>query len=395
MKQEIENRFKQIPKSQWNEFIKKLEEKKIELDLIDFSALSPTDTSYEVLLDYLKSQYGITLNESIKELKASQDKFDWLARKECEKEELEAEAEFKKSLETIKKENINLDKYFFTLKHYAKMVAKHYVNGLLLLSPAGYGKTHTTIQAFKESGEDFVFCSGFSTPLQFYSYLFEHKDKNIICDDVSNLLKNDICIDMLKSALYSPKDKRIVSYKTSSSKLEVPSSFIFSGTLTILVNSIKSNSDLKAVADRVLFLELKFSYKEIIEMLFELSKLPYKELVEFERELIVVWIKENTTNVTKNLNLRLLYKVYEMYRYDKDNWKKLAKKIIQNDENLLIVKDLLNKSLSVKEACNEFISSGFGCRSQFYKLKARLEGQNMGMKESISLPKNEYGKLEK
>jgi len=372
MENKLKSPFEKITNNQWKEIVSQLEQKNIQIDLIDINSVDK-NTDYDNFLLYLKSQYGIILGESLKELKNSQNKFDWLIRKELEKEEIESNKEFLKSLDTIKSSSVNLDKYFFTLKHYAKMVAKKHLNGMLVLSPAGYGKTHSTIQAFKESKEEFVFCAGYTTPLQFYTYLFENKDKNIIFDDVSGLLRNQVCVDILKSALYSPKDKRIVQYKTSSDKLEAPSSFIFNGTITILANQIKENNDLKAVADRVLFLELKFTYKEIIEMLYELSKLPYKELVEYERELIVTWIKDNTTNATKNLNLRLLNKIYEMYRYDKNNWTKLAKKIIQNDEDLLIVKELLNKSLSVKEACNEFISSGFGCRSQFFKLKARLQ----------------------
>src|SRR3990167_807164 len=342
MEQKIINQFEKISNSQFNDFLKRLKEKGVEIDKIDISALSKKDTTLEVIDQFIYDQYGIILNKSLKELKNQRDKFDWLVQKELEKEELESEQEFIKSLDTIKSESsVNLDKYFFTLKHYVKMVAKNHVNGILILGDCGIGKTHTTIQAFKEENKEFAFCNGFTTLLQFYTFLFNNKNKHIIFDDVGGILRNEAIVDMLKSALYSPKDKRIVQYKTSSSKLEVPSSFIFSGTLTILVNSIKTNSDLKAVADRVLFLELKFTYKEIIEMLFELSKLPYKDLVEYERELIVNWIRDNTTQATKNINLRLLYKIYEMFRYDKDKWKELAKKLIQNDESLLKIKELI------------------------------------------------------
>ena len=116
----------------------------------------------------------------------------------------------------------------------------------------------------------------------------------------------------------------------------------------------------------------EYPNKDKIKILFELAKSDYKDLNLQERLSIAKWIKDNTGICTKNLNLRLLFLVYEMYRFDETSWEKLAKEIIVNDERLKIVEELLKKYPVVKEAEKEFIEMGYGCRASFYNLKKKL-----------------------
>ena len=293
---------------------------------------------------------------------------------EIKEQENKAEQDFMKSLEGIEKDKTSdiIERIYYIPRQLAKMVARGFSNGLLLYGRCGIGKSYSIIRAFKEEKVDFAYCNGFSTPLQLYTYLYEHREEHIILDDVSNVLTNPICLDILKSALYSQKGIRIVQYQTTSTRLKVPSKFEFSGTITILVNEIGNNEDLKAVADRILYHEIKLSYEETIKIIEELGKQKYRDLTKEERIRIVNWIKENTTLATENLNLRLLYRLYEVYRFDKKNWEKIAKELVIIDERVEEVRKLIESNISIKNACEEFIDRGLGSRATFFRIKLRL-----------------------
>ncbi|CAK0745557.1 hypothetical protein CCP1ISM_2100001 [Azospirillaceae bacterium] len=155
-----------------------------------------------------------------------------------------------------------------------------------------------------------------------------------------NVLNNEINLNMFKSAL---NDDGIVQYHTSSPRLKVPSSFVFKGTICLLLNDKpQNNENLKAVESRILTYELNLSYSDKMMIIQELAKSSYKDLSLNERNNIVKFLRENTSKATKNLSLRTLFMLYEFYRFDKDNWKKLAEKVIINDEEMKLIIDGMN-----------------------------------------------------
>jgi len=360
-------------------------------DKIDINALVDSSLSYYEARNELKQKidelYPVPIETRIerkeitrKDIKSQEEMIEVLNQRELEKEEKKAELEFMKSLEKIEKENSKvIEEIYYVPKNYAKMVALGYSNGMIFLGEAGVGKSFTYISAFKEAGKKFVYATGFTTSLQLYHFLYEHRKEHILFDD-DRILDNQTNLDMLKSALYSPKGVRIVEYNTTSPRLKVPNKFIFEGTISIILNKLKKkNEDLRAVADRVLFYEFKLSYKEKMKILFELAKKDYKDLSLKERLMIVNWIKDNTDECVENLNLRLLFKIYEIYRYDRQNWKKLAGKLIIKNKELNRLKEILDKHKAdrypVKEAEKEFIELGLGSRATFYRLKSKLESE--------------------
>lgn len=345
----------------------------------DFDAEVDSSLNYyeakNIIKEKIKSLYEIQEQKRRADFKGQQLMLEQAEKKAIRQEEEKAEIEFMKSLEEIENDRTSkiIEEVYYAPKSMAKMVVRGNSTGLLLWGKGGLGKTYSIIRAFKEEGVDFVYSCGFSTTLQFYNFLYNNRDKNIIFDDISNILKSYSILDLLKSALYSPKGVRIVHYGTTSPKLSVPSKFEFTGTITILINQLRENNeDLKAVADRILSYELKMDYKDIIKVIFELARQEYKNLTKEERFKIANWIKDNTTPATENLNLRLLFKVYEIFRYDKENWEKLAGKTLINNEKMLEVKKLLEKYNSVKEAEKEFIEIGLGCRKTFYNIKQKI-----------------------
>lgn len=292
------------------------------------------------------------------------------------KSEEQARLEFYNSLNKIinNKTTFLLEQKFFLLREYVKMVCKGNATGLICIGETGIGKSFNILKALKESDKEFVYCSGFTTPLEFYIFLFENRDKIIFLDDTKNVLKNEVSLELLKSALFSPTEKRIIRYSSTSPRLRYPHEFIFNGGIILAINNLtqQQNEDLRAVLDRVLFFNVKFSYQEKLQILADLIKLSYKELSEQERKFIFNWIKEHTNEATINLNFRLLFKLYEVFRYNKEKFDSLARHLIKTDEQTELILTLLKKNATTTQAEREFCEiTGFSGR-YFYKLKARL-----------------------
>lgn len=304
------------------------------------------------------------LQESIQETDKMLEQHKQLVEQEIQKIEQQAELEFNKTLNQIENQSTTetLEDIFFIPKQYTKMVINGNARGFLLFGSCGLGKTYSVIRAFGEMKKNFVILSGHITSLELYNFLFEHRQEHIVLDDV-NILENEQNLNLLKSCLSD--NSRLVQYHTTSSKLRVPNKFIFEGSLIILLNKIpRKNESLKAVESRILTYELKMDYETKIKIIFELAKQNYKEMKEQERLEIVKWIKENTSEATENLNLRLLFTCYEMYRFDKENWIKMAQKLIVNDRYIQLI----------VQGCGEqdFIQKTGLSRMTYYRFKKKV-----------------------
>jgi len=292
------------------------------------------------------------------------------------KEEKQAQLEFYNSLDKITEQKSSelLEQKFFVLREYIKMVCNGNVNGLIVEGFAGLGKSFNILKTLKESDKEFVYCSGFSTKLELFNFLYENRNKIIFFDDIKSILKDSESLEILKSALYSPTGTRIIKYMSSTNRgLKSPNSFIFkSGIIIALNNFNKANEDLKAVVDRVLYFNVHFSYKEKLQILADLIKEDYKDLSYDDRKLIFEWIKNNTNEATININFRLLYKLFEIFRHNKECFDRLAKEIVRKDEQMEIILTLLKESNTIKQAEDRFINEGYGCRTLFYKVKKNI-----------------------
>jgi len=291
--------------------------------------------------------------------------------------ERENEIEFIKSLDSIikNKETDVLKKYYDKLRNFTQIVArKDGIYGMIVIGENGIGKSYNVIRALKENKIPFVFFNNFLTPLELYNILYQNSNDLILFDDTCNLLSNPISISILKSAMFSNSETRILHYETTSPKRTAPSSFIFKGAVIFLGNKPldKGNEDLMALRDRVLFIELKMNYKEKIQIIFELAKQPYKELSEQERIMIANWIKDNCSIATKNLSLRLFHLFMEFYRYSKDKWQDYAKAILEEDERIAIIRKLEKQYSSVQEQIKEWINETGLSKRTFFRLKIMI-----------------------
>ena len=323
----------------------------VDMDYQTFSCDIDTEISYAenktIVDNYLETAIPkVVKKKDIDEMKA---KNDLLIQDEIRKAEEQVKLEFEKELERIvnTKTSETLERLYFIPNQYIQMVLSKKSKGLLLYGQAGLGKTFHIKRALAESsleeGKDYVFICGHITPLQFYMKLYHARDKIVIFDDV-NILESKINLNMLKACL-SENGQGRVEYHTSRA-LDIPNSFVFGGQVIILLNEKPKNSEhLKAVESRILHHHLEFDYRQKIGVIFDIAK--NKDdcgLNTEERLMIAKWIKANTNEATKNLNIRLLMMMFEFYKFNSGRWIDLANAYVQNDEYTMMLIQGLEKN---------------------------------------------------
>jgi len=358
----------------------------IETDLIDFEALVDETLSYqenkEIIANEIKK---LKPNAFIKmeDIKAIAETNEMIYNEYVNEQ---MRIEFENALEEIKKKQTpELEKYFMELKEMVKAVVKTNLNGLIVYGPAGWGKSFQVLTTLHEMGlkekEDYVYISTHTAPLELYNTLYKFRDRIVILDDVERLLENLTTLGILKSALWSPVGKRYVYWYSTTDKLEAPPQFEFTGKIIILMNRIPDNR-YKEIVDsllsRVLVYKLEFDYETKIKAIYEFAK-----VVEIPLD-IVDFVRENVSETSKKLNFRTLIQLKEIYQYYNgiDEWKKIAKKMLEDDEEdeiMKIVYEIIQKPIPVKEQVREFIErTGMSRRTFFYikkKVKMKMGGK--------------------
>lgn len=341
----------------------------LDIDSLDWDYKSYIDSSL-TLEENLKI-IEENLRNLIPDLKfeVDEDEVEHFENEVRRKEEEHYKKEFEKRINEIKNSNIvELEQYFKNYyEHIETFLKNDRINGFFVVGNAGIGKTFNLIKKLNEKGLKFEIIKGHHTNLSFYKTLYENRENSIlIIDDVVSLAQDKEKISLLLGAL---DDSKLVIWNSSSPLTsDLPRSFMFNSKIFILANEFnESNEFLKALKDRCIFYELKFSREQIIEMLYILAKKRnYSlELVDYLKEL-----SENS--FIKNLSLRLLDKLYP-YCNNGYDWKSLIKEIIEVDEIENLVYELMKSGKSVKEQVKEFIEkTGLSRRTYFY-IKAKLK----------------------
>jgi len=258
-------------------------------------------------------------------------------------------------------------------QEYLNLVLSGNIHSLICVSKAGFGKTHTTINLLKKMKKKFVYKSGYTTPLSFYTFLFENKDHTIILDDLTDdLFQNKKMIAILKSCLYDAGGERFVSYETTSDKLSVPSKFKFNGKIILLANEVGNSNkeDFNALISRCIYFELKYSFKEILEISNRI--LESKKIVKITMDKILEIINKNINEVSQ-FNFRQLEQLIEMVNYNPKKAELLFCNSFKKDTILSLVCDLMKLPISVREQALKFQEqTGFSTR-KYYRLKARIK----------------------
>jgi len=355
--------------------LKKFAEKQgIDTDLIDFEALVDETLTYqenkERIIEEVKKLKPEYVNSEI-DLEAMEIQF----REHYRKVLME---EFNHDIEQIKQRKTpELDKYFGVVKELVKIVVNGNATGLVIYGEAGLGKTYTILQTLaecgKKLGEDYIYISTHITPLELVNLLYKYQDRIIVLDDVEKLLLDEKTIGILKSALWSSVGKRIITYYTTSEKLEAPEEFEFRGKVILLLNKIpKRNKEIiESLLSRVLTYKLDFSYEERLKIMYEMAK-----ILKIPLE-VVDFLKSKFTPALKNFNFRTLIQlnIIKQYYNENENWKNVAEKLLEQniDKRMKVVWELMNSNLSVKEQVERFREMTGMSRRTYFRIKARIE----------------------
>lgn len=363
--------FKKINFNQLCKLVREIKER-TDIQTIDLKALG-SDLDYKGLKLAIKEEYGVDLNNDLKEQVDKNDHHEAEGRKLYEKEIKEA---LNNSIQEIKENNPQIKQYFNILREYTKVVATGFINSMVVQGVGGIGKSFMVLETLNEAGlklgADYELVSGFSTALELYHIAYNNHNKILIFDDCSGLFDSEKAIAILKSLMWSATKHRFISYYTTSDKLKAPSRFEFTGRVIIVINDIPHlNRSLKALLSRALSIEVSFKYTDIIKIMYELAKKDYNGLAQAQRYEVIDFIKENTDYTTTDLNFRTLYKAFDLRRYG-DNWRELVTGLFNKNETLELIKRLVNSGLNVREQIREFEAQTGKSRATYFRLKTKL-----------------------
>lgn len=141
------------------------------------------------------------------------------------------------------------------------------ISSLIIEGPEGIGKTFNVLRSLGKLGlkpyKDYVYFNGHSTPLSFYTTLFENKSKNVIVlDDIDTLFINGVGKQLFKGALDNVTGIRVLRWSSSRRPKCLPESFVFDAKLIIVANKLPTDADFKAVRDRGIYLYYDLTYEE-------------------------------------------------------------------------------------------------------------------------------------
>ena len=125
---------------------------------------------------------------------------------------------------------------------------------VVVFGPPGVGKTFDVREFLRRDGFPYCYHAGHVTPLGLFDLLHKHNDKLIVLDDVAELLRNRIALQILLAALGNqPGGQRVVSYRRYK-RTRMP----FMGGLILILNSaLGSDPLLYALKSRVETFEIR------------------------------------------------------------------------------------------------------------------------------------------
>jgi hypothetical protein len=221
------------------------------------------------------------------------------------------------------------------------------------------GKSFRVIEYLKGKKINFEYLNTYSSPLAFYRFLYENKDKDIIIFDDLHGTSDPLIKSMFKSACGELSNgTRIVSYNSTTPILEkegLPSSFEVNAGIVLIFNEILLGFE--PIINRGVNIKFNFSFKDKITIF---EGLVNSEVIDDE---VLDYVKSFCNASTRNLSIRTMVM---LSRLKKDNYdfKKVAEEILEDNEDIL---DLMK--LDEKEWCDKHGKH----RSTFYRLKGKYK----------------------
>ena len=226
------------------------------------------------------------------------------------------------------------------------------IRGLVVSGPPGVGKSYGIEKLIDQASMESLINQtdavygverGAATPIGLYQMLYEYSAEGsvLVLDDSDTILYDELSLNILKAVLDSGK-KRKVSWRSDSRILDkegIPNSFEFKGSIIFITNLKlektrgKLGDHMKALLSRCHYIDLEIDdardkflrCKQIIMdgMLRNrgFSKEQENEIVEF--------LYENQNNL-RELSLRMVSKIADLYQMSNTRWKEFANNTCMN-----------------------------------------------------------------
>lgn len=381
----IEKKEEQIKK-----FKALMESYKIPSDTLDISALVDGALDFEqnktiiMPLIEMMATSGTSVTEKIENDKGKKDKGNTKTEKEkiaqtelenLKKEMDNSEKEFDKSISKIKRGNSEiLEKLYYVPREYIKSVVKGSTQSLILLGKQARGKSYLVIETLNDEKAEYKYHSGFTSPMALYKLLYENKGKNIInvFDDTNSLMTNNQALPLMLNCLHSVNDTRKIMWNTTSSKLDVPTTFNYEARTILITNELPDNLNSTLISSRCLNFEFSPTNKEILSMMYEIAKKD-SDIPKENRLEIVDFMREFADGTCLNFDLRTQKHIENLYRYNPNEWKELAKPLLSKDKERVLLKQLLKECLTISEAQAKWCSQTNLGRATFFRYKKEIE----------------------
>jgi hypothetical protein len=170
----------------------------------------------------------------------------------------------------------------------------------------------------------------------------------------------------------------------------VPNNFNVESRLIVITNELKEdNPHVKAVLTRVNKVEVEIPRPELLQILGQIIKKPdMYGLKLHERQEVLDYLTEKTTNQTEDLNIRTLLRMFQLRSLSNDvpqySWKTLSLKLLNKDTNLALVEQILadDSFTSEDERIEKFAEKTGGSRATYFRLKKKIEAMKRIAKKS-------------
>lgn len=232
---------------------------------------------------------------------------------------------------------------FEALDIMALATAKGVNRSLIISGPAGLGKSYGVEQAAEAVvGKDkFSHIKGYIRATGLYKTLWKNRNpgKLVVLDDADFVFADETTLMILKAACDSSKTRKISWLSQAEMEDEegepIPTTFEFHGSVIFITNTDliagidrqnKLSPHYEALVSRSHYLDLSIKNKRdyIIRIKQVLrSGMLSDELTVEQKDEIVAFMEENM-NKMRELSLRMVLKLADLYMMNNSKWKKLA-----------------------------------------------------------------------
>jgi hypothetical protein len=217
------------------------------------------------------------------------------------------------------------------LRDYVRSVAKQYATGLYLYGRPGTAKTHT-VRAVLESEicEPYILQGGQLTPMGLFELIAEHRDEVIVLDDLASILRSEVALQLLLSALEHPTGTdrgRVVKYRRQGSEQRA---VLRGGIICISNRELHDEELLAALKSRVYTLNYDPSDAQIGALMLDIAGRGCDGVPPEEATRVAHYVLSELIRLDYRFDLRLFVNkavpIYQQFKDDEteSDWRDLV-----------------------------------------------------------------------